>query len=114
LTASHALYARGTFGIIPGFFVHPAFRSQYVGRRLMEQAVAFGHSRGWTRLEVTTPPLPQFDQTLAFYAGWVCHHGRVQAEAGTVSRLARAAGGWFALWQYKLNLFSRSPSELHL
>jgi len=22
---------------------------------------------GWTRLEVTTPPLPQFDKTLAFY-----------------------------------------------
>lgn len=32
-----------------------------------EQAKDFGISRGWTRLEVTTPPLPQFDKTLAFY-----------------------------------------------
>lgn len=32
-----------------------------------EQAKYFGISRGWTRLEVTTPPLPQFDKTLAFY-----------------------------------------------
>jgi hypothetical protein len=35
--------------------------------RLLEQAVAFGASRGWTRVEVTTPPLPQFEKTLAFY-----------------------------------------------
>jgi hypothetical protein len=27
----------------------------------------FGNDRGWKRLEVTTPPLPQFDATLAFY-----------------------------------------------
>ena len=34
---------------------------------LVEQAKVFGQSRGWTRLEVTTPPFPQFDKTLAFY-----------------------------------------------
>jgi hypothetical protein len=33
----------------------------------MSQAKAFGSSRGWKRLEVTTPPLPQFDKTLSFY-----------------------------------------------
>jgi hypothetical protein len=27
----------------------------------------FGKARGWKRLEVTTPPLPQFEKTLAFY-----------------------------------------------
>jgi len=26
-----------------------------------------GATLGWKRLEVTTPPLPQFDNTLAFY-----------------------------------------------
>jgi len=31
------------------------------------QAKSFGLSRGWIRLEVTTPPLRQFDRTLAFY-----------------------------------------------
>jgi len=30
-------------------------------------ARAFGASKGWTRLEVTTPPLPAFERTLAFY-----------------------------------------------
>jgi GNAT superfamily N-acetyltransferase len=67
LSESHALYAAGTFGIIQEFYVRPEFRSQNVGLRLMEQVTAFGKSRGWTRLEVTTPPLPQFQKTLAFY-----------------------------------------------
>lgn len=67
LYESYALYAEGTFGTIPEFFVRPAFRSQSVGLRLMEQARIFGHAHGWKRLEVTTPPLPAFDKTLAFY-----------------------------------------------
>ena len=49
------------------FFVRPGFRSQNVGLGLVAQARHFGNSRAWTRLEVTTPPLPQFDKTLAFY-----------------------------------------------
>jgi len=67
LTESHALYAEGSFGIIPELFVRPGFRSQSVGFRLLGQAKAFGHAQGWKRLEVTTPPLPPFDKTLAFY-----------------------------------------------
>jgi GNAT superfamily N-acetyltransferase len=67
LYESHALYAEGAFGTIPELFVRPGFRSQNVGLRLVEQAKTFGNSRGWKRLEVTTPPLPQFDKTLAFY-----------------------------------------------
>ena len=67
LYESHALYAEGAFGTIPELYVRPAYRSQSVGHHLMEQVRLFGNSRGWKRLEVTTPPLPQFDKTLAFY-----------------------------------------------
>lgn len=67
LYESHALYAEGVFGTIPELYVRPAYRSRKLGWRLLEQARAFGATRGWKRLEVTTPPLPQFDQTLAFY-----------------------------------------------
>lgn len=67
LCPSYALYAEGAFGTIPEFYVRPAFRSQYVGQRLLEKAKAFAHTKGWTRLEVTSPPLPHFDKTLAFY-----------------------------------------------
>jgi len=64
---SYGLYAEGVFGTIPELYVRPAFRSQGVGARLLAEAKQFATSRQWTRLEVTTPPLPQFDRTLAFY-----------------------------------------------
>ncbi|WP_409409546.1 GNAT family N-acetyltransferase [Acidithiobacillus ferriphilus] len=62
-----ALYAEGAFGTIPELYVRPEYRTNGLGLRLVSQAKFFGASRGWTRLEVTTPPLPQFDRTLAFY-----------------------------------------------
>lgn len=67
LYESHALYAEGTFGTIPELYVRPEHRARGVGLQLTSRAKSFGTSRDWTRLEVTTPPLPQFDRTLAFY-----------------------------------------------
>lgn len=67
LYESYALYAEGAFGTIPEFYVRPAYRSKEIGLQLLSTAKAFGRERGWRRLEVTTPPLPQFDRTLAFY-----------------------------------------------
>ncbi len=67
LYESYALYAEGCFGTMPELYVRPEFRSNHVGLHLVSQAKSFGASLGWKRLEVTTPPLPQFDKTLAFY-----------------------------------------------
>jgi GNAT superfamily N-acetyltransferase len=67
LYQSYALYTEGEYGTIPEFYVRPAHRSKGIGAALLEQARRLGHLRGWRRLEVTTPPLPQFDRTLAFY-----------------------------------------------
>lgn len=67
LYESHALYAEGAFGTIPELYVRPEYRSQALGLQLLAKAKAFGAARGWTRLEVTTPPLPEFDKTLTFY-----------------------------------------------
>lgn len=67
LYESLALYAEGAFGTIAEFSVVPAWRGCGIGRALLQAARAFGVSRGWTRLEVTTPPLPAFARTLAFY-----------------------------------------------
>ena len=67
LYESYALYAEGAFGTIPELYVRPAYRSKGVGLLLASGAKSFGKSRGWKRLEVTTPPLPQFERTLAFY-----------------------------------------------
>jgi GNAT superfamily N-acetyltransferase len=67
LYESYALYAEGAFGTIPELYLRPEFRSHGLGLSLLSQAKTFGISRGWSRLEVTTPPLPQFNRTLAFY-----------------------------------------------
>jgi GNAT superfamily N-acetyltransferase len=67
LYESYALYAEGAFGTIPELYVRPAHRSCELGLRLVAQARDFGAARGWRRLEVTTPPLPEFERTLAFY-----------------------------------------------
>lgn len=67
LYESYALYAEGAFGTIPELYVRPQHRSNELGRDLITQAKVFGASRGWSRLEVTTPPLPPFDRTLVFY-----------------------------------------------
>ncbi len=78
LCESYALYAEGAFGIIPELYVRPAYRAGGLGLRLVSEAKSMGVARGWTRLEVTTPPLPQFDRTLAFYEreGFVISGGR--------------------------------------
>ncbi|WP_066342609.1 GNAT family N-acetyltransferase [Azohydromonas lata] len=67
LYESHALYAEGAFGTIAELYVRPQYRSHQLGLQLVSQAKSLGASRNWTRLEVTTPPLPQFDKTLSFY-----------------------------------------------
>jgi GNAT superfamily N-acetyltransferase len=67
LCETRSLYAEGTFGILPELYVRPAYRSQGIGRGLLEQAMRLAKVRGWRRLEVTTPPLPAFDAALRFY-----------------------------------------------
>ncbi len=67
LYESYALYTQGVYGTIPEFYVRSAYRSQGIGSALLIEAKAIGHQREWKRLEVTTPPLPQFDRTLSFY-----------------------------------------------
>jgi len=67
LTEVRTLYAGGAFGLIPEFYVVPKFRSHGVGAALLAAAREHGKARGWARLEVTTPPLPEFERTLRFY-----------------------------------------------
>lgn len=63
----YALYAEGAFGTMAELYVKPSYRSKGIGKMLIQAVKDFGDGRGWKRLEVTTPPLPQFDATLSFY-----------------------------------------------
>lgn len=67
LAENYSIYAEGAFGIIPELYVRPAYRQNGAGTALLASARDFGKQRGWTRLEVTTPPIPQFQRTLDFY-----------------------------------------------
>lgn len=64
---SHALYAGGAFGIVQECYVRPDARSRGCGRALLEAAERHARRSGWTRLELATPPLPEFARTIAFY-----------------------------------------------
>jgi len=64
---SYALYAEGAYGTIPELYVRPKYRSSNIGKLLLKKAREFAASKSWKRLEVTTPPLPQFERTLSFY-----------------------------------------------
>jgi len=67
LYESYALYAEGAFGTIAELYVRPQYRSKGVGKKLIDRARELAAAKEWTRLEVTTPPLPQFERTLEFY-----------------------------------------------
>ncbi len=63
----YALYAEGAIGTMAELYICPEFRSHGIGKKLVCTIKEFGNQKGWKRIEVTTPPLPQFDSTLAFY-----------------------------------------------
>ena len=67
LYESYALYAEGAYGTIPELYVRPEYRSENIGKHLLQKAKEFAGLKRWKRLEVTTPPLPEFDKTLSFY-----------------------------------------------
>lgn len=64
---SHSLYAEGRFGIIQEFYVAPEYRSKEIGKFLIQAIVEFAKEQGWKRLELCTPPVPEFDRTVGFY-----------------------------------------------
>ncbi len=67
LCESHSLYAEGTFGIIQEFYILPEYRSKSVGKELLRKIVEFAKIKNWVRLELCTPPVPEFERTVAFY-----------------------------------------------
>lgn len=67
LCESHALYAEGTFGIVQEFYILPKYRSQKIGSKLIRHIAEYAENIGWKRLELCTPPLPEFERTIRFY-----------------------------------------------
>ncbi|TXC92852.1 GNAT family N-acetyltransferase [Metabacillus litoralis] len=78
LCISHSLYAGGEFGIIQEFYVLPEYRSNGIGSKLLAKAIQYGKTMEWKRIEVATPPLPQFSKSFIFYKnnGFIDGEGR--------------------------------------
>ncbi|WP_282941339.1 GNAT family N-acetyltransferase [Paenibacillus sp. RC67] len=64
---SSSLYANGHFGIIQELYIRSEYRSHGVGKNLVGAAIEYAKNKGWKRLEVSTPPLPEFERSLAIY-----------------------------------------------
>lgn len=67
LYESYALYSEGAYGTMPELYVRPHWRSKNVGNELLNRVSKFAKSKNWQRIEVTTPPLPEFNRTIEFY-----------------------------------------------
>ena len=52
---------------MPELYVKKDWRSQSIGQKLLVKVTAFAKEKNWQRIEVTTPPLPEFERTLRFY-----------------------------------------------
>ncbi|OGT70405.1 MAG: GNAT family N-acetyltransferase [Gammaproteobacteria bacterium RIFCSPLOWO2_02_FULL_56_15] len=67
LCESHSLYAEGSFGILQELYILPEYRSRKIGAMLLEKIYALARKKGWKRIELATPPLPEFERTVGFY-----------------------------------------------
>lgn len=63
---SLSLYAGGYIGVINELYVAPAYRSEGVGKMLLDAVKELAEERAWKRLELTTPG-DEYEKTLRFY-----------------------------------------------
>jgi GNAT superfamily N-acetyltransferase len=61
-----SLYAGGYIGVINELYVVPNYRSEGVGKILLDAAKELAENRSWKRIEVTTPG-DDYTKTLRFY-----------------------------------------------
>lgn len=66
IAESISIYAGGLIGVINELYVLPPYRSEGLGKMLLDEAKDLGEARGWKRLEVTTPG-DEYERTLRFY-----------------------------------------------
>ncbi len=67
VTETFAIYANGNYGIINEMYVHPDYRSEGVGSRLIEAIKDYGRRKGWARIDVTAPESERWERTRRFY-----------------------------------------------
>ncbi len=61
-----SISAGGKYGVLNELYVVPEYRSEGVGKMLVDEAKDLAETRDWKRIEVTTPG-DEFSKTLHFY-----------------------------------------------
>ncbi|MEJ1353317.1 MAG: GNAT family N-acetyltransferase [Candidatus Sedimenticola sp. (ex Thyasira tokunagai)] len=64
---SYSIYAEGAYGIIQEFYIIPKYRSRNIGSELVKEIIKFAKSKEWKRIELCSPPIPEFERTVKFY-----------------------------------------------
>lgn len=67
MTETYALYVAGKIGVIQEFYVSPKYRSSGVGSMIIEEVQDYAKQQNWSCIELCTPPLPEFENTVRFY-----------------------------------------------
>lgn len=66
LSEAQAIYAGGAYGIVNDMYVIPQYRSQSIGKKLIEETKKIAIEKNWKRIEVTAPT-DENEETVKFY-----------------------------------------------
>lgn len=64
---SFALYAGGSYMTVTELYMESARRSKGYGATALAWLKEYGKQEGYSRIELTTPPQPEFQRSLDFY-----------------------------------------------
>jgi GNAT superfamily N-acetyltransferase len=67
LAESFSIFAHGKYGIINELWVNENFRSNGIGKEVIQEIIKIGLQRGWKRIDVSAPTDEKWDRTFNFY-----------------------------------------------
>ncbi|MDH2436150.1 GNAT family N-acetyltransferase [Pokkaliibacter sp. MBI-7] len=67
LNECFSFFAKGAYGIINELWIHPLWRNQGLGARVLEEIRVLGQQRGWKRIDVSAPADPRWQRSFDFY-----------------------------------------------
>lgn len=67
IAESFALYTRGFYGVINELWVDRQYRSQGVGKQIIDFIRDFSRQKNWLRVDVTAPPGDKWLRSVEFY-----------------------------------------------
>jgi GNAT superfamily N-acetyltransferase len=62
-----AFYTNGNYGLINEIYVEPEYRSQGIGKMLLEKVKKFGREQGWSRVDFIIPGDDESSKITNFY-----------------------------------------------